>query len=200
MAEAAKIIIGEGAGIYYAAISSGEMTWQWASSPLPGYSARKLRKGDLLRFDVGIISEGYLSDFGRATVVGPPSNQQQWLIDTLHAGLDAAIDAVRPGASVRGIVATGDDMLQRLGVASGEARPNVIVASYPAHWGHALGLGWERPWMTANETLPIQPGMYIAIERALTLQGVGTAAAEQNLLVGEQSVEILTEGRKGRWG
>ena len=90
-------------------------------------------------------------------------------------------------------------MLARLGVTSGEPRPGMIVASYPAHWGHALGLGWERPWMTAGETLIIQPGMYLAIERALTLAGVGTVAAEQNLLVGEQGIEILTEGPGGRW-
>ena len=199
ISEAARIIISEGAGIYYATISSGEKTWQWASSPLPGFSTRALQRGDLLRFDIGIISRGYLSDFGRATVVGAAGKEQQLLIDALHAGLDAAIAAVRPGVSVREVVTAGDNMLARHGVTSGEPRPGMIVASYPAHWGHALGLGWERPWMTAGETLIIQPGMYLAIERALTLAGVGTVAAEQNLLVGEQGIEIPTEGPGGRW-
>jgi Xaa-Pro aminopeptidase len=199
ISEAAKIIISEGAGIYYASISSGDKTWQWTSSPLPGFSTRVLQRGDLLRFDIGIVRHGYLSDFGRAMVVGPANEEQKRLINTLHAGLDATIAAVGPGVSVREVIAAGDNMLTSLGVTSGEPKPGMIVASYPAHWGHALGLGWERPWMTADETLTIEPGMYLAIERALTLAGVGTVAAEQNLLVEEQGTEILTEGPEGRW-
>jgi hypothetical protein len=41
--------------------------------------------------------------------------------------------------------------------------------------------------------------MYLAIERALTLDGVGTVAAEQNLLVGPVGVELLTGGPSGTW-
>lgn len=199
IAEAARVIVGEGAGIYYSVISSGDKSWQWATLPLPGYSNRVLEDGDLLRFDICIVKDGYMSDFGRSIVVGQPRFEQELLINTLHAGLDAAIGAIRPGAAVRDVVAVGDAKLQELGVKSGDPKPGVIVASYPAHWGHALGLGWERPWMTADETLTTEPGMYLAIERALTLEGVGTVAAEQNLLVQEHGIELLTEGPDGRW-
>jgi Xaa-Pro aminopeptidase len=199
MAEAARILVGEGAGIYYAVVSSGDKSWQWATSPLPGYSNRVLRDGDLVRFDIGIVKDGYMSDFGRAVVVGQASAAQRRLIDTLHAGLDAAIGAIRPGVAVRDVVAAGDEKLRNLGVISGDPRPGVVAASYPAHWGHALGVGWERPWMTADESLSIEPGMYLAIERALTLQDIGTVAAEQNLLVHDRDIELLTEGANGRW-
>jgi Xaa-Pro aminopeptidase len=199
LSAAAQVIIGEGAGIYYTAVSSGERIWQWTSSPLPGFSTRTLREGDLIRFDLGIVRDGYMSDFGRAVAVGEPNAQQRRLIDTLHGGLDAALAAIRPGAAVRDIVAAGDSALEAAGVVMGDPRPGVTVASYPVHWGHALGLGWERPWMTQTEGMTVEPGMYLAIERALTLEGVGTVAAEQNLLVGAHGIEILTEGPKGRW-
>lgn len=199
MAEAARVIVGEGAAIYYAVISSGDRSWQWATSPLPGYSDRVLGDGELVRFDLGIVKDGYMSDFGRAVVAGQPNARQQHLLDTLHAGLDTTIGAIGPGIAVRDVVAKGEEKLRSLGVINGDPKSGVIVASFPAHWGHALGVGWERPWMTAEETLTIEAGMYLAIERALTLEGVGTVAAEQNLLVHRHGIELLTAGTGARW-
>jgi Xaa-Pro aminopeptidase len=202
VAAAASVITSRGAGLYYAAVSSGPRSWAWMSAPLPGWSTRVIEKGDLVRLDLASVWRGYLSDFGRTIVAGgEPSAEQAHLIDTLHAGLDAAIGGARPGGTVGDIVAAGDRALAEAGVAlGGEAeRPGQIVASYPVHWGHCLGLGWERPWMTPPGEAPIEPGMYLAIERALTLEGVGTAAAEQNLLVTETGVDVLTEGPEGRW-
>ncbi len=196
----AEAVIRGGAAIYFASVSSGLLTSRWTSSPLPGFSLRKLETGDLVRFDTGIIYEGYLSDFGRSLVVGEPTPAQRRLLDTLHRGLESAIGAVRPGARVRDIVAAGEAALEEAGVvSSGNADNNEIFSSFPVHWGHGLGLGWERPWLTNTEDMVIEPGMYIAIERALTLAGIGTAAAEQTLLVGADGAEILTAGPRGFW-
>ena len=186
VAAAAAVITGHGAGLYYAAVSSGPRTWAWMSAPLPGWSLRRIEKGDLVRLDLACVWQGYLSDFGRTVVAGgQPSSDQTRLLDTLHAD----------------IVAAGDAALAQAGVALGgeAAREGQIVASYPVHWGHCLGLGWERPWMTPPGEAAIEPGMVLAIERALTLEGVGTAAAEQNLLVTQTGFELLTEGSQGRW-
>lgn len=201
VAEAARIVTAEGAGIYYAAASSGPATGLWMSAPLPGYSPRRLQDGDLIRLDLGIVKHGYLSDFGRAAVVGRARPEQMRLIEVLHRALDAAISAAKPGGTVGDIIAAGDRALAAAGVAMGEAtRAGQIVAAYPVHWGHCLGLGWERPYLVEAEAAqPLEPGMYLAIERALTLDGVGTVAAEQNLLLADSSVEILTAGPDGRW-
>ena len=202
VAAAASVITGHGAGLYYAAVSSGPSTWAWMSAPLPGWSTRRIEKGDLVRLDLACVWQGYLSDFGRTVVAGgEPDADQARLIDTMHAGLDAAIDAVRPGGRVADIVAAGDAALARAGVALGGTAecPGQIVASYPVHWGHCLGMGWERPWMTPPGEARIEPGMYLAIERALTLEGIGSVAAEQNLLVTDSGFELLTQGTQGRW-
>lgn len=201
VAAALDVIARNGSGFYYAAVSSGPHTDRWMTSPLPGWSTRRLEAGDLLRLDLGSVHQGYLSDFGRTVVVGETTNaEQQRLIETLHAGLDAVLDTLGPGVMVRDAVAAGETVLATAGVVTAETgQPGQIQASYPAHWGHGLGLGWERPWMVADSDAVIEPAMYIAIERALALDGVGVAAAEQNLLVGEDRVEILTEGSEGRW-
>ena len=191
--------IAEGCGVYFTSISSGETTRRWTSRPLPGFSTRVLREGDLLRFDTGIVHRGYLSDFGRSLVVGAPNAAQRRLIETLHHGLDAVIAAIGPGVAVRDAVAAGEATLSRLGVGPPGQGGDGIVSSFPVHWGHGLGLGFERPWLTADENLTFEPGMVIAVERALTLPGTGTAAAEQNLLIGEAGVELLTGGSTGPW-
>jgi Xaa-Pro aminopeptidase len=201
VADALDVVARHGSGLYYAAVSSGPHADRWMTSPLPGWSTRELEAGDLLRLDLASVFEGYLSDFGRTIVVGGrPSADQQRLLDVLHLALDGAIGAAQPGAMVRDVVAAGEQVLESEGVArDGGARPGEICASYPAHWGHCLGLGWERPWMVADSEAAIEPGMYLAIERALTLEGVGTVAAEQNLLVGDHGADVLTVGPDGTW-
>lgn len=200
VAHAVGSAVGEGAGLYYATISSGPHTARFATAPLPGYSRRTLQSGDLLRFDLVVVVDGYYSDFGRTAVVGEPEARQQHLIDTLHAGLDAAIEAVAVGVPVKDIVAAGDRALRDAGVALDPAdAADGLVAAYPPHWGHGLGLGWERPWMTAGEPGTIGEGTYLAIERSVTDPVAGTAAAEQNLLVTADGVEVLTAGPDGPW-
>lgn len=195
----AQSAMADGCGLYFTSISSGTATRRWTSQSLPGFSTRTLRQGDLLRFDTGIVHRGYLSDFGRSLVVGSPSAAQRRLIETLHHGLDAVIEAIAPGVPVRRAVAAGEAALTRLGVGSPEAGAAGLVSSFPIHWGHGLGLGFERPWLTENEDLIFEPGMVIAVERALTMPSVGTAAAEQNLLIGATGVELLTGGSTGPW-
>ncbi|MBT6511865.1 MAG: aminopeptidase P family protein [Rhodospirillaceae bacterium] len=202
VAAAAQVIARHGAGLYYAAVSSGPKSWAYMSAPLPGWSTRRIERGDLVRLDLAASFGGYLSDFGRTVVAGgEPTPDQAWLVQAMHDGLDAAIGAVRPGGTVAEIVAAGDAALADAGVAMGgqAEQPGQIAASYPVHWGHCLGLGWERPWMIAPGDALIEPGMYLAIERALSLEGVGTVAAEQNLLVHVTGFELLTEGPEGRW-
>ena len=188
-----------GAGLYFTAMSSGVNIANWCSKPLPGFSNRQIIAGEMIRFDMGIVLDGYLSDFGRTAVVGQPNIEQSRLLDTLHAGLDAVIDAIAPGRAVHELVEIGEEALRTLGVAKKQGGAGIIHSSFPVHWGHGLGMGWERPIMTDTENMIIKSGMYLAIERTLTLPGTGTAAAEQTLLVTDTGTEILSAGPHGRW-
>jgi Xaa-Pro dipeptidase len=199
VAAAVAKVAGGGGGVYLVAASSGPMSWSYTTRALPGFSTRSLDEGDLARFDLVCVVEGYLCDFGRTVVVGEASTEQARALDALHGGLDAAIAAIRPGAAVRDVVAAGDEALRAAGVVLDPDQPGDLHAGYPPHWGHGLGMGWERPWFIETEELLIEDGMYLAIERALTLEGGGTVAAEQNLLVHHSGIEVLTAGPGGTW-
>lgn len=200
VAAATSEVSRSGGAVYLTAVSSGAMSWSYTSDPLPGFSGRSLADGDLVRFDLVAVLDGYLTDFGRTTVIGEPSADQRRLLDALHGGLDAAIDVIRPGIPVRDVVQAGDEALADRGVALDPGATDGMVAAYPPHWGHGLGLGWERPWFIDSEELVIEEGMYLAIERSIVSAGVGTAAAEQDLLVGPDGPELLTAGVSERWG
>jgi Xaa-Pro aminopeptidase len=199
VAAATSVAIADGAGVYFAAVSSGPQSGYYTATPLPGYGTRRLQDGDLVRIDLGIVLDGYLCDFGRTAVVGTPSADQDRLWVTLTGALDRVIDCLSPGMATADLVAVGDEALTSAGVGAPAAGPSGMYASYPAHWGHGLGLGWERPWLVSSEPLTLEPGMVLAVERAITLDGVGTVAAEQNLLLTETGAELLTAGPCGRW-
>jgi Xaa-Pro aminopeptidase len=198
-AAAISSVAADGGGTYLVTVSSGPFTWSFTTDPLPGWSTRVLERGELVRFDLVSVLRGYFSDFGRTVTVGDPTPEQARLIGVLHRGLDAAIAAVGPGVPAKAVVAAGDTALRDDGVVLEPGEEGTLRGAYPPHWGHGLGLGWERPWMIDSEEIVIEPGMYLAIERAVELEGVGTACAEQNMLVTESGVRLLTEGPNGRW-
>ena len=200
VAAAYAVAAAEGAGIPFCAVSSGELVHAYTSKAQPGFSRRILCEGDMVKIDLGIVVEGYLSEFGRTYVLGNPSKEQRRLLETLHKALETVIDFIKPGVSAQEIIACGDGALASLGVATaGEGAPGQITGSYPVLWGHGLGLGFERPWLISGEELTIEEGMYLAVEKFLSLENVGTAAAEQNLFVSADGTEILTDSKEGPW-
>ena len=200
VAAAYAVAAREGAAIPFCAVASGEHAFAYTSNSHPGFSKRVLCPGDMVKIDLGVLMDGYLSEFGRTYIVGQASADQRRLLDTLHSALDSVLHIIKPGLPVGDLVAHGDAALDSLGVvAAGTAAEGQISGSYPVLWGHGLGLGFERPWLIAGEELCIQAGMCLAVEKFLTLEPFGTAAAEQNLLVNEEGVEILTAGGEDPW-
>ena len=201
VAEAVSVVIAEGGSLYAAAASSGDAADRYVARSLPGYSNRPYENGDLVRLDLVTLLDGYFSDFGRTVTVGEPTDDQARLIEAPQVAIDAVIETVKPGITVKELVEAGEAALVDSGVSldGTKAEPGRLVAAYPPHWGHGLGLGWERPWMTGSEELTVEEGMYLAIERAVSLPGVGTALPEQNLLVRSDGAELLTAGSPGRW-
>ena len=102
------------------------------------------------------------------------------------------------GATPASVAAAGDEALRERGVVVGEGNGR-LRATYPAHWGHGLGVGWEDPWLMAGWESPLQIGDALAVEKMVLAQDVGTVSFEQNLVVRSDGQELLSTSPARPW-
>ncbi|WP_160848625.1 M24 family metallopeptidase [Pontibacillus yanchengensis] len=202
IAPAIETVVEEGAVVYFVITSSGSYINYAQSVDFPGYDhQRKVENGELFRVDLIISYQGYMCDFGRSCVVGhTPSIPQQEMLDMVTDACEHVIQSIQPGLRVKDLCRIGDNYLEERGVsfAVDQTNADVIYAGYPPHWGHGLGMSWERPWLVKEEEMTLEPNMFLAIEKSLYKPGVGTVSYEQNIKVTENGACILTTSPK-KW-
>jgi|SRR5579862_611511 len=190
-----KAAIESGAVPFLVALGTGPAEDRYAPSTLPTWSTRRLADGDLWHLDLGGTFGGYIYDFARTTVVGgKPTPHQEAMIDASIATVEAVIDRIEPGRPIGEAVAHG------LAVRRDTApyQPPASKHDYP-HLGHTIGLGFGDIWLSEHEQRPFEAGMYVAVEAVVARDGVGYSMFEQNLLVGNDTVEIVTRSPTRPW-
>ena len=143
-------------------------------------------EGDLIWVDSGSDYHGYASDFGRTWVVGrPPTPAEQRCFERWLAVMDAAYDAIAPGATFAEVcAAAAADAPHR----SDGDRP------WMPHFYLVHGVGIESaempflgtdngPDFDAAHTL--EPGMVMVLEPAIWEDGTGGYRAEEIVAVTE---------------
>jgi len=153
--EAAILYAGEvirrGAFPHPAIVATGERTW----IPAPWPTDRALRRGDLVRLDVGCIFKGYCGSVARTAVLGEPTSHMEASYLALRAALEAASAAVAPG------VAAGRVFEAAIEGARSEGLPRYE----PCHVGHGIGLGVrERPELAVAGAATLEPGEVLRVE------------------------------------
>ncbi|MGK0466968.1 M24 family metallopeptidase [Clostridium sp.] len=193
-------IYSEGAVLYFVVTSSGPNSDAVHSVDFPGYdSNRIIQKGEMFKVDLIICYEGYICDFGRTTIVGmEPTVEQRKIIEAVVDSCEYVISLIKPGVTVKELCKAGDEFLLKTGVSlsSEQNDENEIYAAFPPHWGHSIGMTWERPWFINDEDVVLEENMYLAIEKGLYQPGMGTATYEQDLIVTKTGAEVLTTTRK----
>jgi Xaa-Pro aminopeptidase len=135
---------------------------------------RAIQPGDLVRFDVGCLYEGYWSDIGRTAVVGEPTALQQSRYDAVYAAEQAQLDTVRAG------VTAGD--LFTLGVQTAEG--GGLRGYRRQHCGHGIGAEvYEHPIIAAGVDVPLLAGMTYCFETPFYELGWGGMMVEDTVAV-----------------
>ncbi len=121
-----------------------------------------VRLGDVGFFDLQVVFEGYLTDFGRVPVVGEVSEEYQSLHDEIVQARSVAESALAPGC-IAGEVA---ECVRRYG---SSLRPQWL----PDGAGHGLGMEChEPPFLRTYSDSVIEEGMVVVIEICRALRGV----------------------------
>jgi Xaa-Pro dipeptidase len=135
---------------------------------------RVLQTGDLVVVDWGASYGGYASDLTRTLVLGKPSPQQQSIASAVLQANTSGRGAGRPG------IPAGD--------VDRAARKEIEKAGYGQYFthrtGHGLGMeAHETPYMYAENTLILEPGMVYTVEPGIYLPGDGGVRIEDNVVV-----------------
>jgi Xaa-Pro aminopeptidase len=155
--------------------------------PAPWPGDRALRLGDLVRFDLGCIVKGYRSDVARMAVMGEPTKRQQALFDALHAGLEAALEALRPGA----------DGLAVFDTAVGAVRGAGLTGFDRHHVGHGIGLeAAEAPWLAPGGGT-LEMGTVLRVETPCYVVGEAGLNVKETALVTRSGAHVLNRSHRG---
>jgi Xaa-Pro dipeptidase len=157
-------------------LAFGTLVQSGPNSALPHAmpSGRRLAPGDLVLFDFGAAFEGYKADTTRMAVVGEAGSRHAEIHRVVLEAHDAAIAAVRPGATT--------------GEVDAAARRVIEAAGYGDRFfhrtGHGLGLeAHEAPNLDPGSDVVLEPGMVFTVEPGIYIPGWGGVRIEDDVVV-----------------
>ncbi len=151
-------------------------------------SDRALRPGDLVRLDVGCVWQGYHAEVTRTAVMGAPHPRHEAVFDALVQGLEAAIDAVRPGVAAGAIFTTAVSGVRGAGLPHYDRH----------HVGYGIGLdARETPVLAPDSTVPLEAGMVLRLETPYYEHGWGGAQIKDTVLVTRSGPRAMNRSRRG---
>ena len=130
---------------------------------------RKLREGDLLSLDAGLIHKGFWADAGLTVGIGKISPEARRLMDVTHEALSKGIEKARVGNRIGDISAAVQRHVEGAGFS--------VVESFV---GHGIGRDMhEDPQVpnfgVAGQGPLLKPGMVLAIEPMVNAGGKDVA-------------------------
>lgn len=144
----------------------------------------RVAEGDVIWVDAGCQVDGYAADIGRTFTVGPATPLVRRIATALEAGSAAGFALLRPGTPLADIYRATQEAV----------RANGLPTYTRGHFGHGIGagIGERAPYICADTTAVLTPGMALAFERPYYLRGLGGFQYEENFAVTEDGVDIFT--------
>jgi Xaa-Pro aminopeptidase len=161
-----------------------------AHSALPHATPRHVPAdlGGVLLIDMGAKADGYCSDMTRTYLGSSAPSELVTVHAAVRAALDAACEAVRPGAKAADVDKAARDVLDAEGLG------HAFVHST----GHGVGLDiHEGPSLSSLSEDVLEPGMAVTVEPGVYLPGVGGVRVEDLLVVTDDGADNLTTLDRG---
>jgi Xaa-Pro dipeptidase len=176
-------VVRRGALPYFTVIAMGER------SAIPDVVAtdQALSVGDLVRFDLGCVVDGYRSDIARSAVLGLPTDKQRRYYGAILEGQSAAIAAIKPGRTASEIFEAAVAAVRTAGLAHYQR----------THVGHGIGLeAYDPPTLSAGNATVLEPGMVLCVETPYYEYGWGGIQVEDLVEVTATGAHVLTRSSR----
>jgi Xaa-Pro dipeptidase len=170
-------------GIREMSFSTMVLFGEKAGDPHGNPGDRKLKAGDFVLFDLGVVLEGYTSDITRTVGYKSLTDQQKEIYNTVLKAEMASLEASKPG--------------NRIGDLDQIARDIITDAGYGDHFPHRIGHGLginvhEFPSMSHLNDGILQEGMTYTIEPGIYVPEIGGVRIEDDVLITKDGYETLT--------
>lgn len=177
-------VLKRGAETYPAIVAFGER------SAIPAWwpTDRALRRGDLVRFDLGCVFKGYYSSVARSAVMGEPGPRQQRVGEAVQAGLQAAVETIEPGLPASRVHQAALDATRAAG----------LPAFQRFQVGHGIGLEpYERPELGAGIATPLEAGEVLRVEVPWYEPGWAGLSVKETVLVTTRGHHVMNRSARG---
>lgn len=150
-------------------------------------SDRVVRVGELLLLDFGAQVDGYCADLTRTVVVGARADDRQRTVHELvQTAQRRAMEHLRAGMPAR----EGDAL----------ARDVIATRGFGEAFGHSLGHGLglevhEAPRLAPTSDTPLPPQAVVTVEPGIYFPGWGGVRLEDDVYLGPEGAERLSDGR-----
>lgn len=155
-----------------------------AANPHASPTDRKLQAGDLLVVDWGAAYGGYISDLTRTFAVGKVDAEFEKIHKIVQEANAAGRAAGKPGVPCAAVDQAARQLIEAAG-----------YGKYFTHRvGHGIGMeGHEEPYMRGDNMQLLEPGMAYTVEPGIYLPGRNGVRIEDNVVVTESGVEVLSD-------
>lgn len=145
-------------------------------------SDRKLKRGDLIRFDVGGRYHHYRSDMSRGASLGKPDSRISKYYGAVEKGVLRAYDIVKPGLKVADLFKEVVETVRREGIPHFKR----------SHVGHGIGVdGYDPPNISEKTSGVLEENMVICVETPYYELGFAGLQVEDMLRVASNGAESL---------
>lgn len=145
-------------------------------------SDRALKKGDLIRFDVGGRYRHYRSDMSRGAALGEPAPKIAKYYRAVEKGVLGAYDVIKPGLKVSDLFSHVVETVRREGIPHFKR----------SHVGHGIGVdGYDPPNISENSTDVLEEDMVVCIETPYYELGFAGLQVEDMVRVTKDGAESL---------
>ncbi|RFB80490.1 M24 family metallopeptidase [Methylovirgula sp. 4M-Z18] len=168
------------------ALTQSVSHWAYIAVGADGFApGGPAQRGDVVKIDVGAVVGGYSADVARTAVIGKASPAQRQIHGALLGALDAALASLAPGRPLKDAHAAATKAMHDAGFPSFSR----------GHFGHSLGasvFSEEWPFIAADCDVPLEPNMVIAVEAPYYVRGIGGFIIEDQFLVRENGLELMS--------
>jgi len=178
-----RIILENGGKPLFTVIGFGRRSALTNAQP----SHKKLKKGEIIRFDVGCRYKLYCSDMSRIASLGKPSKKYQEYYNAALLGQERALNEIKGGAEVSHIFHVAIDTI----------RENGIPKFKRNHVGHGIGVKmYDLPLIKKDNKMLLEENMVLCIETPYYELGFAGVQVEDAVVVKKNGYTLLTKSSR----